>query len=139
MAFGAQPPPAKDDRPLTGLLADLMSDLAELVQKEIQLAKAELSEKVGQAGGGVATLAAGGLVAFAGLLVLLDAAVHGVAAAMEQPPAWLPSLLVGLATAAIGAVLLLYGRSRLKPENLTPRRMVESLRQDAEMIKEQVR
>jgi len=138
MSFAAPPSPAKDDRPLTGLLADLMSDLAELVQKEIQLARAELSEKLGQAGGGVAVIAAGGLVAFAGVLVLLDAAVLGLAEALGHAPPWLPSLLVGAATLALGAGLLLRGRSKLKPTNLTPRRMVESLRQDAEMIKEQV-
>jgi len=138
MSFEAPSSPAKDDRPLAGLLADLMSDLAELVQKEIQLARAELSEKLGQAGAGVVIVATGGLVAFAGLLVLLDAAVLGLAEALRQSPPWLPSLLVGVATLAIGAALLLHGKSKLKPENFTPRRMVESLRQDAEMIKEQV-
>lgn len=139
MTFGApHSPPAKDDRPLTGLLADLMSDLAELVQKEIQLAKAELSEKLSQAGNGAATLALGGLVAFAGLLELLDAAVLALAHVLEGAPAWLPALMVGALAVAAGVALLLRGKTKLHPDNLAPRRTVESLRQDAELIKEQV-
>jgi uncharacterized protein (DUF2062 family) len=81
----------------------------------------------------------GGLVAFAGLLELLDAAVYALAAAFEQWPPWLPSLLVGLVVAGAGLALLMRGKNRLRPRNLAPRRTVESLRQNAELIKEQVK
>lgn len=138
MAYTPPPPVQKEDRPLGSLLGDLMGDLAELVSKEIQLAKAEIAEKVSQATTGAASLAVGGLVAFAGLLVLLDAAVYGVAALLDGAPLWVSALIVGVLVLGVGMALLLRGRSNLKAENLTPRRTVESLRQDAEMIKEQV-
>ncbi len=138
MAYTPPPPVPKDDRPLGSLLGDLMSDLAELVSKEIQLAKAELAEKASQAASGAVSLAIGGLVAFAGLLVLLDAAVYGVAALLGDAPLWASALIVGVVVLGVGMALLLRGRSNLKAESLTPRRTVESLRQDAEMIKEQV-
>lgn len=132
------PPAPKEDRPLGSLLSDLMGDLAELVSKEIQLAKAEASEKVSQLGHGVAALAAGALVAFAGLLVLLDAAVYGLAAALEDAPLWLSPLIVGVVVLGVGVALLLRGRSSVRPDNLAPKRTVESLRQDAELIREQM-
>jgi drug/metabolite transporter (DMT)-like permease len=134
------PPPLapKEDRPLGSLLGDLMADLTELVSKEIQLAKAELSEKVSQATAGVTSLAVGGLVAFAGLLVLLDAAVYGVAALLGDAPLWAAALIVGVVVLGIGMVLLLKGRSNLSAENLAPKRTVEAMRQNAETIREQV-
>jgi hypothetical protein len=138
MAYTPPPPVPKEDRPLGSLLGDLMGDLAELVSKEIQLAKAELAEKVSLATAGAASLAIGGLVAFAGLLVLLDAAVYGLTALFEGLPLWASALIVGVVVIGVGMVLLLKGRSNLRAENLAPRRTVESLRQDAEMIKEQV-
>lgn len=134
------PPPERADRPLGELLGQLMSDLAQLVQKEIQLAKAEASEKFSQVTGGAASLAIGGLVAFAGLLALLDAAIYGLADLLgDDAPLWLSALIVGLIVGGIGMVLLLRGRSHLKPENLSPRRTTESLRQDVELIKDHVR
>ncbi len=134
------PPPLapKEDRPLGSLLGDLMADLTELVSKEIQLAKAELSEKVSQATAGVTSLAVGGLVAFAGLLVLLDAAVYGVAALLGDAPLWAAALIVGVVVLGIGMVLLLKGRSNLSAENLAPKRTVEAMRQNVETIREQV-
>jgi hypothetical protein len=134
------PPPLapKEDRPLGSLLGDLMADLTELVSKEIQLAKAELSEKVSQATAGVTSLAIGGLVAFAGLLVLLDAAVYGVAALLGDAPLWAAALIVGVVVLGIGMVLLLKGRSNLSAENLAPKRTVEAMRQNVETIREQV-
>lgn len=139
MAYTSPPPAPKEDRPLGSLVGDLMGDLTELVRKEIQLAKAELAEKASQVTSGAASLAIGGLVAFAGLLVLLDAAAYGLSALVEDLPLWASCLIVGVVVLGLGVALLLRGRSHLKAENLAPRRTVDSLRQDAEMIKEQVR
>jgi hypothetical protein len=132
------PPTPKEDRPLGSLLGDLMGDVTELVRKEIQLAKAELSEKTSQAIAGVTSLAIGGLIAFAGLLVLLDAAVYGLAELLGNVPLWASALVVGVVVLGAGMVLLLKGRANLSAENLAPRRTVEAMRQNAETIKEQV-
>lgn len=133
------PPEPRADKPIGELLGQLMSDLAQLVQKEIQLAKAEASEKFSQVTGGAVSLGVGGLIAFAGLLVVLDAAVYGLAELMGDAPLWLSALIVGVVVLGVGMVLLQRGRSNLKPENLSPRRSTESLRQDVELIKDHVR
>jgi hypothetical protein len=130
----------RDDRSIGRLLTDLSTETTALLRGEIDLAKAEVSEKVSQAAMAVAALAAGALVLFAGFLVLLDAAVFGLGRVLE--PYGLPALaalIVAVSTMIVGLIILLIGRSALKTENLAPRRTAESLRRDREFVKEQVR
>jgi uncharacterized membrane protein YqjE len=130
----------RDDRSIGRLLTELSTETTALLRGEIDLAKAELSEKVSQAAMAVAALAAGALVLFAGFLVLLDAAVFGLGRVLE--PYGLPALaalIVAIGTMIVGLIVLLIGRSALKAENLAPRRTAESLRRDREFVKEQVR
>jgi hypothetical protein len=131
---------SKDDRPFGQLLTDLSNETTTLVRSEIELAKAEVSDKVTQVGLAIAALAAGGLVLFAGFLVLLDAAVYGLSKVLE-PYGWpaLAALIVAVPTMIVGAIILMIGKSSLKAENLAPRRTAESLRRDKNFVKEQVR
>jgi hypothetical protein len=131
---------SKDDRSFGQLLTDLSNDTTTLVRSEIELAKAEVSDKVTQVGLAIAALAAGGLVLFAGFLVLLDAAVYGLSKVLE-PYGWpaLAALIVAVATMVVGVIILMIGKSSLKAENLAPRRTAESLRRDRNFVKEQVR
>ena len=129
----------KEDRSFGSLFAELTQETTTLVQQEIALAKAEMSEKISQVGSGLATLIIGGFVLFAGLLKLLDAVIFGIAKLL--PPdltPWLAALIVGVIVAIIGAVMLQKGRSNLKSTNLAPQRTAESLRRDKEFAKEQV-
>jgi len=124
-----------ETRGLGALIADLLRDSTTLMPQEIDLAKAEVVEKAGQVGRGGAMLAAGGLVAFAGLLFLLLAAVYGLASVVDP---WLAALIVGGATVVVGVVLLMIGRSRLSADNLRPRRTLATLREDQTWAKSQV-
>lgn len=129
----------KDDRSIVQLLSDLANETTTLVRREIELAKTEMSEKVTQVGGGVAALAAGGLVFFAGFLVLLDAAVYGLGQLLNTYglPA-LEALIVAVGTMVVGIIMLMIGRNALKAGNLAPSRTVDSIRRDKELVKEHV-
>jgi glycerol uptake facilitator-like aquaporin len=131
---------SQDDRSFGSLLSELTQGTATLVQQEVALAKAEMSEKVSQLGSGLATLIIGGFVLFAGLLKLLDAVIYGIGELLppEQAP-WLAALIVGVIVAIIGVVMLQKGRTNLKPGNLAPQRTAESLRRDTEFAKEHIR
>jgi len=126
----------RDERSLGDLFSDLSRETTTLVRKEVQLAKAELTQSATEAARGIGMLAAGGAVAYAGLLFLLLAIVFGLIEAGWD--AWLSALVVGLVVAAIGAVLVLRARESLKPANLAPRRTVETLKEDQEWAKEQI-
>ena len=129
----------RDDRSLGTLLTQLTNDSSALVRQEIELAKAEMSEKATQLGLAIAALVAGGLVFFGGFLVLLDAAVFGLGKVLE--PYGLPALaalIVAVATMVVGIVILMIGRNNLKVANLAPSRTAQSLRRDKDMVKEQM-
>jgi hypothetical protein len=124
-------------RPLAGLFSDLWRETTTLVHDEVELAKADISEKVAQAGRGVGAVAAGGAVLFAGFIVLLFAAVGALQMVLppEQAP-WLAPLIVGAVVTIAGAVALSSGKKKLKAEQLKPTRTIESLRTDARVAKE---
>jgi len=123
------------DRPLTGLLTELAQETTTLVRKEVELAKAEMSEKVNQATAGAVSLAAGGMVAFAGVIFLLLAATFGLAKVMEP---WLAALIVGGVVTLIGIVLVSMGKSKLSARNLQPNRTISTLQDDKRWAKAQM-
>ncbi len=113
----------------------LFSDFTLLVKQEFDLARAEMSEKFEQIQVGVAAIAAGLLIAFVALLVLVQALV--VALSNIMPPS-IASLLVGIILAVVAFVSVTMGRQSLAARNLTPQRTLNSLRDSAETIKETV-
>ena len=124
------------------LLSDLSRDTTTLVQQEVALAKAELNQKITQVGLGIGSLVFGGAVLFAGLIVLLAAAVIGLNEVMEPLSnnyPWLSPLIIGVVVLLIGLALVAKGRSNLKTANLAPRRTINTLHDDKEFVKEQAR
>ena len=130
----------RNDKSLATLFSDLTRDTVELVRQEIALARAELSQKVTTAQGAIASMAVGAAVILAGLFLLLQAVVQGVE--MVLPPdmaPWLAPLLVGAIVAVIGWAMLRGGRAKLDPDNLVPRRTLDSLRRDQAVVQEKTR
>lgn len=125
-----------DDRSLKDLLADLSNSITTLFRREIQLARAETSEKVTQVAVAIGSIAGGAILALAALIVLLQALVLALAAA-GVPASW-ASLIVGVVVAIVAYVLIHKGTSDLKAGNLAPNRTVDSLKRDAQVAKEQV-
>lgn len=125
-----------DSRSVPDLLADLARSVPALVRQEAQLLRSELSDKVTQIEIALGSIVAGAIMLFAALLVLLQAIV--IALTEFVGPGW-ASLIVGVAVAAIGAVLLKKGADQMKASNLMPERTAHQLKQDAELAKEQVR
>ena len=129
---GETPRPEKS---LSGLLSDLASETTTLVRKEIELAKAEMSQKVGEAVTGVVALAGGALVAFAGLIYLLLAAVYGLTRVI---PDWAAALAVGGGVLIVGLIMVLLGKSKLSAANLQPKRTLDTLQEDKRWAKSQL-
>lgn len=128
---------SQQSRSLIALFSDLWRETSTLVHAEAELAKAEMSEKVSQIGTGVAELAVGGAIAFAGFIVLLFAGVNALAMVLPPDHAdWLAPLIVGLAVIVLGVIALARGRHELKARSLSPERTLQSLRDDARLAKE---
>ena len=126
-----------DNRSIADIVGDLSGNVSTLMRKEIQLARAETSEKVSQAAVAVGSILAGGVLALAALIVLLQALV--IALTNAGIPAGWSALIVGVMVAGIAYALIHKGTTDLKAGNLVPERTVDSLKQDAQTLKEQAR
>ena len=126
----------RDDRSLGELFSELAQETTTLVRQEVTLAKTEMSQKATRVGKDVGFLAAGGAVAYAGLLAVLA----GVIVLLGQViPMWLSALLVGLVVAGVGYFLVRRGLDALKQEDLAPRQTIETLKEDGQWAKDQTR
>jgi len=123
-----------EERSRRDLVADLGSSITTLFRKEIQLARAETSEKISQAGGAVAVIAAGGVLTLAALIVLLEAIVIAIADAGLPPAA--AAAIVGVAVAVLAYVLIHMGIRNLRASQLVPSRTVDALKRDAQVAEE---
>lgn len=118
---------------IVGLLGQLGRELPSLVTKELALAKVEISESINATKAGVMSLAGGGAVLLAGLIILLQAAVYALSQVMD---AWLAALIVGVIVVAIGYVMVQGGKKKFAPSAFKPSRTLHSLQKDKDAIRE---
>lgn len=128
---------AVSSRSIPDILSDLLIQLTTLVRKEGELARTEMSEKVGQVAAGLVLAVIGAVLLVPALVVLLGAAVTAIEQAGLGPP-W-AALVVGGAVLLIGVILMIIGINRFKAENLLPRKTINQLQEDASVAKRQVR
>jgi len=121
------------ERSLGELFSELGREVGDLVRAEIALARVELTDRATRLGRNAGMLVAGGLIAYAGFLVLLGAIVLGLGLIL---PLWLSALIVAVVVLAVGGVLVQRGLADLKRANLAPVRTIERLRQDLRWAKE---
>ena len=119
----------------TGLLSRLVDEVSTLLRKELALAKAELSESINDAKLGAISLAGGGAVLFAALLVLLAAATLALSHVISD---WLAALIVGLITAVVGFIMLQAGKKKFETSRLKPQRTQDALRRDKDMVERRI-
>ena len=125
-----------DNRPLGDLFGDLASDMSNLVRQEVALAKLEVTQKAKYLGRNVGYLVVGGAVAYAGLLAVIAAIIMLLDNYM---PAWGAALLVGVVVALIAWLMIGKAMSALQQADLTPRETVETLKEDATWMKQQIK
>ena len=128
---------SKDERSLGELFGELARETGTLVRQEVDLAKTEITHNATRAAQEIGFLLVGGAVAYAGFLALLAALIAGLAAA--GVPVWAAALVVGLVVAGLGYLLVQRGLSALRRTGLAPRQTIETLKEDVEWAKEQVR
>ena len=124
-------------RTVSTLLGDALSQFAKLLQNEMDLAKAELGEKVQKVGGALVFIAAAGVLVIPALVMaLLALSTALIAAGWSQPVSYLISAIVA---AVIAGVLLAIGINRLDTRNLTPHETIRQLEKDKDTVKGMVR
>jgi hypothetical protein len=124
------------NRSIVDIFTEVVNQLTSLLRKESQLARTELSEKVGQAGVGIGLVVGGAVFLIPALVILLQAAVAALVKVIDEPWA---SLIVGGAAFLLGVLIAMIGASRLSAKNLAPNRTIQQIQRDVTVAKQQVR
>jgi uncharacterized membrane protein YgcG len=120
---------------LAQAFTDLLADLGDLLQKEVQLAKAEVTEKITSRLKASIWMVGAGLLALIASLLVVEAAVFAIAS-FGLALHWACLVVAGvLAAGALAAFY--YGRS-VADDDLLPERSVRQISQDIRTAKEQL-
>jgi hypothetical protein len=122
---------------ISALLGNALSQFAKLLQNEVDLAKAELGEKIQRVGWAIGFLVAGAVLVIPALVMALFALSSALMAlGWSQPISYLIS---AIGAAVVAGVLLAVGISRLDARNLAPRETMSQLGKDKITMKEMMR
>ncbi|MDQ6898024.1 MAG: phage holin family protein [Candidatus Dormibacteraeota bacterium] len=133
----AEVPPQGDLRqlPLGELVKQLAEETSTLVRQELDLAKAEMTQKGKRAGLGIGQLGGAGVAALYALGALTACIIAALSLAM---PVWVAALIVTVIYAAVAAVLYFTGRRQLATAAPpTPELTQQSIKEDVEWVKTQ--
>jgi uncharacterized protein YacL len=123
------------ERRLPELLRQLSEETTRLVRQEIELAKAELTQKGRQAGMGAGLFGGAGAIGLLALAALTTCFILALDAAM---PAWLAALIVAVVYGVIAAVLAMQGRNKVKQAvPPVPEQTIETVKEDVQWAKTQ--
>jgi uncharacterized membrane protein YqjE len=93
---------ANDERPIGDVVTRISENASLLVREEIELAKAEIEEKVKRIGRGAVAGAVAGFFVFMALIMLLEAGAWGINDALDS--LWLGFLIMAVALFVFAAL-----------------------------------
>ena len=125
----------KEERSIGELFSELANETSTLIRQEVALAQVEITQKATSAGKNVGYLAAGGFVGYAGLLAIIAGVIMGLSYFI---PAWLAAIIVGAIIAVVSYVLVSSALTSLRNMDVKPTETVESIKEDARWLKNQV-
>jgi hypothetical protein len=121
------------ERPIGDLLKQLSHETTTLVRQELELAKAEVSEKGKKAGAGAGMFGGAGVSALLGLGALTAAAIAALDTGMAT---WLAALIVGVVWLAVAGVLAMTGKNKVQEATPpVPEQTTESVKEDVQWAK----
>ena len=123
-------------RGATGLVTDVLEHVANLVRKEMDLARAEVSENVTKAGVAIGLLAGALIVALVALNVLAAALVAALTE-LGLAGGW-AALIVGAVLAIAAFAMVAKAVNDLKASSFAPTRTAKNVRRDAAVVKEAI-
>jgi putative superfamily III holin-X len=113
----------------------VVTDLADLIQKEMRLARGELSAKLSIGIRAGAWMFVAAFLATMAALLVVQACVLGLAAATGLALHW-SSLIVAAVLGVLAAAAFIKGKADV-PDQLAPDRAISQVKRDIEVAKEQ--
>ena len=126
-----------DERSVKELIEQLSEQTQALARREVELAKAEVTEKGKRLGVGAGAFGAAGIIGLLAVGALTAALVLLLATAMD---AWVAALIVAVAYAAIAGIAALIGRGQVeRGVPPAPELAIDSTKQDVATVKRSAR
>lgn len=123
-----------DEVSVSELVQRLGEQTSRLARQEVELAKAELTEKGRAIGIGAGAFGAAGVLGLFAFGALTAAFILALSEAMDG---WLAAVIVAVVYAAVAGVLALTGKKRVEEGTPpVPERAVESTKEDVERVKQ---
>jgi len=140
-----QQPQNQEDRSLGDLFAELATETSQLVRQEVALAQTEITNKATRVGKQVGYLVVGGAVGYAALLVVLAAVTMGLGRIIASLTNWseltsaaLAALIIAVVVGGVAYSLVTSALAKLRETSLAPNQTIESVKEDAQWLKNQV-
>lgn len=111
------------------------SDVVHLFEKEGELIRTEMSEKVSDVKTASVSLITGGVVAFVGLLCVAATAIIALDIVTEL---WLASSIVTVIFLAIGGIMLMSAKKKLESDRIKPNKSIAAFGEIRHTLKEKV-
>ena len=121
------------DESIGSLVSQVAGDVSTLFRQEVALAKEEMKAEAVKAGKAGGMLAGAGFAGYMVAVLLSLALVFGLDAVM--PIGW-AAVIVAVLWAVVGGVLYTLGRKRMKDVDPVPRQTVETLKEDAQWVRD---
>lgn len=122
------------DQSTADLLRQLSHETSTLVRQELELARAELTEKGKQAGKGAGMVGGAGVTGHMALFALTLTVIFALDTFMRG---WLAALIVTLVWGAIAGTLALLGKNRIQEATPPAPQTVETVKEDVRWVKTQ--
>ncbi|MBA2794510.1 MAG: phage holin family protein [Thermoleophilaceae bacterium] len=123
------------ERPVGELLKQLSQETTTLVRQELELAKAEMSQKGKEAGTGLGLLGGAGVSALMALIALTLCLTFLLGTFMKD---WIAALIVTALWAAVAGALALQGKNKVQEAGPpVPEQTVETVKEDVQWAKTQ--
>jgi hypothetical protein len=134
------PPTDGNGRSLAELIRELSAESGDLVRQEIDLAKAEMREKMSIFTHGMVSMGIGGALLFCALLTGLGALNGGLTSLLAQflsvgVAVWLSPLILTVVLGVVGWMLISGAKQRMADEGLAMRRTAATLKADSRWAK----
>ena len=126
----------QNGRSVPEVLQDIVGNIEEIIRSEFRLAKAEIKQEASQAAPPLKMIVVGTAIGFYALGFLIFTLVMGLATVVAT---WLAALIVGAVLGLIALVLITTASKHLKQVNKVPERTLETLKENVQWTKNQIK
>jgi len=126
----------QNGRSVPEVLQDIVGNIQEIIRSEFRLAKAEVKQEASKVAPPFRMIVVGAAIGFYALGFLLFTAVMGLATMMAT---WLAALIVGAVLVIVALALITTASKRLKQVNAVPERTIETMKENVQWAKNQIK